>query len=820
MGVRKLIPIRLQVLIWLRWFTLLPAFTFAIFSNKAVALDPPHDIPSNGIECLTCHIPHGAPGGSLTQVEGNPNLCMSCHNPGGMAAALPFNDVDQAIPGLIGTSHRWDSGPSGHVTAVATNASLGDIRSGGTFTGRVEKTYTITISVGGDVGLATFDWIDNEGNSATGVATADQVTFVDGLILNFKEGSTSPSFLAGDSWTLRARTDLRLPDINDPFERELAARLADAPLIDRGPPRVQDTTFAKVVCSVCHDQHSQEKTPFDPSAPPFTGDGTGAGRHFQRQDNDTNQMCVVCHEARNVVSSSLGSHPVSVTLPVGDFQTPPNLPLDPSNNVVCMSCHAPHFTDSGGTNSGQGDGYLLRQTMGDTCFECHTLADQTGGSHFDAVSGALWPGGQYGSSFPAHTADKRGQCVNCHWPHGWPDDDDIANDYPRLWVEQYDVADDGSDPGDAEDLCNTCHDGSPAQTDIRGDFVKGVNGSDIFHHPIVDSEQALDTVTGQFRSVECVDCHNPHKARSDNRYAGITGTNLDNSVAAEFTEAEQYKLCFNCHGDTYNQSRAMTSNKRIDFAITNSAYHPVVQAGRNQSQNLQDQLSDSGSGLTTGSTIRCTDCHNSDVTGGTPGPVTDSPALTQGPHGSNNAPILRANLNRNFTESTAPASYNRNNYEFCFLCHDETMLTARDRGDGARTNFDDQINGKDNLHWVHLVDKADKARATCSNCHFDIHSNISADNTQYRIDDVLYPDNAAVSAAGRKTHMVNFSPDITPYTEDGVNRTKPEWWLNTSTGERRCYLACHGETMAGESGDGGRRAQYRPAAGDEIVWTY
>jgi hypothetical protein len=68
--------------------------------------------------------------------------------------------------------------------------------------------------------------------------------------------------------------------------------------------------------------------------------------------------------------------------------------------------------------------------------------------------------------------------------------------------------------------------------------------------------------------------------------------------------------------------------------------------------------------------------------------------------------------------------------------------------------------------------------------------------------------------------MVNFAPDVAPYSADGVSRARPEWWLSTSTRERRCYLACHGETMAGESGDGGRRAQYRPPAGDETSWSY
>ncbi|MBW2402108.1 MAG: cytochrome c biogenesis protein CcsA, partial [Deltaproteobacteria bacterium] len=58
--------------------------------EMARALDPPHDYFSNSIDCGNCHLPHGAPGGAITRVAGNPNLCMSCHTPGGLAAARSF----------------------------------------------------------------------------------------------------------------------------------------------------------------------------------------------------------------------------------------------------------------------------------------------------------------------------------------------------------------------------------------------------------------------------------------------------------------------------------------------------------------------------------------------------------------------------------------------------------------------------------------------------------------------------------------------------------------------------------------------------------
>jgi len=763
-----------------------------LIAPLALALDPPHDTSRN-INCINCHTPHGAAGGSITRVAGNPNLCMSCHVPAGLASNRPFADSDQALPGISGTSHRWDSGPSGHVKANDGNVSSGTMRSGGAFSGRIERVYTITITSSGDSGVALYNWNDNAGNSGNGISGTG-VVLDQGLLLNFIDGAYSPAFVLNDSWTLRVRTDLRLPDLDIPAERQMGLRLAE---ITRNPDRSFNTTNAKVVCSVCHDQHSQENAAFDPLAPVFTGAGTGEGRHFQREPNELNQMCRTCHSPRDVQSSAEGSHPIRVTIPPGEFQAPALLPLDGNAEVACMSCHMPHNSDSGGANGGAGDGYLLRDHINTICLQCHTLADTAAGSHFNLQTGVLWPGGQYGSSLPAHSAEKRGACINCHWPHGWPDDETQTVDFSRLWVERYDTSSTGADPDDAEDLCYTCHDAAPATTNIRADFDKGTNGTSIFHHPVMDSEQSAG------RSVECVDCHNPHKARADNRLAGVTGVDLNGNAAGPGTtndrEIVQQELCFKCHGDSFNSTRALTSNKRLDFSISaaNSGYHPVTQPGRGQSANLAAQLR---GGLTTASVLRCTDCHNSDATAATPGAVIDNAGLTQGPHGSTSAPILRANFNTNFSGS----GWNDNNAAMCFICHDRNSLLNRRVGDGARTNFY-QNNGRDNLHNYHLTDKG--TTQSCLSCHYDIHSNRSSSNTQYRwrVDGQWFT--STTPPANVKTHLVNFAPDVR-----ANNFALPRWQINTETGQRQCDVSCHGKDMNGEP--------YQPTSGDELSHTY
>lgn len=830
--------------------TAVALLSLALHAGAARALDPPHDIPSNNIACLTCHVPHGAAGATITQVAGNPNLCMSCHNPAGMASSHPFVDADQAFPGQTGDSHRWDSGVSGHVRPAAGNTSTGKVRSGGVFNGRLARTYTLTIATGGETGTATFNWSDGQGGSGSNILTGAQVTLADGLVLGFSNGTPSPSFLAGNQWMLRVQPDLRLPVFNDAadFEDEMARRLAD--LGARNPDRSHDTTFAKVVCSVCHDQHSQENEPFDPAAPVFAGPGTGAGRHFQRKANDANQMCFVCHSPRDVQASSGGSHPVRVTIPGGDFQTPANLPLDADNKVVCMTCHSVHFATSGGVNGGQGDGFLLRRSLGDTCYECHTLADRTNGSHFKAASGALWGGNRNrtanatqqldaftASSFAALSSEKRGFCVNCHWPHGWPDAVNTATDYPNLWVERYDTT---RAPADApqgsagEALCYACHTvpvggvpTAPATSNLEAEFQKGSpppatlpspDNSNIFRHPVNDNEQR-NGPGGSRRVVECADCHNPHEATATDRHAGVAGTAVNNgTIPAGTRPLREFELCFNCHGGTFNATRTgpsatqpWTTDKRLDFQTTNSAYHPVVQPGRNKSANLANQLS--AAGLNTNATLRCTDCHNSDAYATTTGRVVEVTATGPvGPHGSTNATILRANFNKNYTQN--PGNWNNTNADLCFRCHSSAQLFGTGTGFTDRGSVGQYRRG--NLHAYHLSNKG--VTPSCMSCHYDIHSNRSASNTRYRwmrngtpVNDGTGLGNGlyATPPSGLKTKLVNFAPDVSGNNAGGAPTTLPLWEIDDVTRVRKCSINCHGKNMDYD------RAWYQPTSASD-----
>ncbi|MCL4474649.1 MAG: cytochrome c3 family protein [Nitrospirae bacterium] len=341
-------------------------------------------------------------------------------------------------------------------------------------------------------------------------------------------------------------------------------------------------------CSVCHDQHSQFAKPWDPAAPSYGGPGTGAGRHFQRIDNNMDQMCKDCHAYRDVASPTVTqmSHPVGVSIPgSGAYQTPPNLDLDSSGNVQCQTCHTPHYTDSGGANSGAGDGYLLDDTLKDVCYECHTFSQTV---HLSPTTGLLWPGGQYGSTYarvdgsgnliPLENtslgnnlqpvpAAFQGACINCHWPHGVRDDSPAGQFYPNLTVEQsveqkdannmavLDTSQNPSPPlpsSDSNDLCLTCHDTQVYST-TEGRNLDAINWTAVQHGAVAASgtnrgdleDPYLTYSAGYSRNLvlACTDCHTPHG--SGNIF--LIRESINGRSVTVTTAGYWYSICDACH---------------------------------------------------------------------------------------------------------------------------------------------------------------------------------------------------------------------------------------------------------------------------------
>lgn len=664
----------------------------ALFLAGAVsAADAPHNA-TNSMDCISCHLSHHS-GLTRSNAVGNVNLCHSCHTPGGLASRYALVESDQAIAGPClpanvpssGTSHRWDSGLAGHAEYMggALTNSSGLILPSGDYTGRVAKTYVITITTNGQATSAKFNWYGTQpGGGGGSNLTASSLFYLDqGISIIFSNGSVNPSFRAGDRWNLYVRTD-----ISQPTNALLLGRVSGALL----------------ACSTCHDPHSETNTPFDVNAPTNAG---ASGRHFQRINNDACQLCTDCHAYRNVTNAALGSHPVGVTVPTNGFFKSPSvlLPLEKATKKVrCLTCHDIH-------NSATTDGNLLRNANRTAiCVDCHTLADTNNAAHLNLTSGVLWPGGQYGTTYPQETdTAQRGMCNNCHQPHGWPTNLNSSVDFTNLLVEA------------EERLCFTCHDGSPAAStnSVINDFT---NATKVVRHPVVNTDKR-----GPGRSVECTDCHNPHKARVGrsvytntvamtstrnlvvNPNVGVSGvavnyTGLGNFVAPgtnnfSFTNSVvyEYQICFKCHSSyswgTNTPPTGLSANGSVanpvetdlaqGFSPMNKSGHPIV-TGLSNYVNSVAVGSPARRGLPPTAlkapwntnvgtqTMLCTDCHNTDG------------AAAQGPHGSAAQFMLRGPNSGNWPNVTLANIGS----SWCSNCHDDQNNIVH--AEGAHTDWE------------------------------------------------------------------------------------------------------------------------------------
>jgi hypothetical protein len=245
------------------------------------------------------------------------------------------------------------------------------------------------------------------------------------------------------------------------------------------------------------------------------------------------------------------------------------------------------------------------------------------------------------------------------------------------------------------------------------------------------------------RHVECVDCHNPHAAKSGTGappgpLTGVRGVGLTGSEVNPVTF--EYQICFRCHGDSPNKPAPRTTrqiaqtNVRLEFDPTNPSFHPVAGAGKNP--NVPSLIPP----LSTTSTIHCTDCHNNNA-----GPKAGGSG-PNGPHGSIYVPLLeRQYITLDNTSESSTV------YALCYKCHSRTSLLG---------------NQSFKEHRMHIVEK----RTPCNVCH-DPHG-ISF--TQGNVTN--------------NSKLINFDLSVVSPSASGKLRFE-----SRGTFKGACYLRCHGE---------------------------
>ncbi len=600
------------------------------------------------------------------------------------------------------------------------------------------------------------------------------------------------------------------------------------------------------VCVFCHTPHGAYKSrpiwnrnlAYQDSTTLFTLYGSSTLDASVVRPTGASKLCLSCHDGTLAIGSLMNldaQRPASVTMQGGVVTMPPgrtllgtdlrndhpismtpDLALDPEirlpppgdavrlreglipgakDTVQCTSCHDPHLATFK---------FLVKDnTRGAVCLTCHDKPGWLGSRH--EASLAPYPAGGAG------TVGDLG-CLACHTPHNGQSPTHLLQTNNRTFGTPFTWGE--------ENVCFSCHQAGgtgidPARgrsaPDVRTQFQKPV------HHPVelkTDEHQPVFTtrspvpepVLNDRKHVECADCHNPHRVQGlpGNVHEGMKGISLSGAVVVDdaAVDLRQFEVCLRCHGDSFATMipPAPTrppggGNKRIEFQPTNDSFHPVAAPGRNQSSFLNNvgdvpdgQLRGNdwqGNRLNRFSTVLCTDCHNNDQTADTPGSARNSPSGPKGPHGSTNTRMLRANYSTQVGSSAGPpfGAFSPANFALCFICHDQQRLLGQTVN---RSNFFQAGGvgaGRGNLHQVHLVDRT---TATCHECHYNVHSNVQAANTDYR------------NALGTDTHLINFAPTVEPFPASrgsdpyyGDQPTRPRYG-RTPTNQPYCFLQCHG----------------------------
>lgn len=278
-----------------------------------------------------------------------------------------------------------------------------------------------------------------------------------------------------------------------------------------------------------------------------------------------------------------------------------------------------------------------------------------------------------------------------------------------------------------ENLCLGCHDTGGAvgvaTDDIDADIDKvyghGTGPTNTLTMFESGRHRANETsVTGVTNAahVECTDCHNPHRARTDASGKHSQGSNLIESPGplegvdgADFsaypsgganwsavlpaftatstkvalaTATKEYQICFKCHsshngsimaGWDDNPGNAQEwTDVALEFNTNNGSYHPVV-----GTTDPGDRVSGLTGGWSVGQTMYCSDCHDIDSTSTTVGP--HGSAIKWMLTGTNKAwPYTTAtgangngtNVTTNFrTYNNRNTSSGTDNGLFCLNCH-------------------------------------------------------------------------------------------------------------------------------------------------------
>lgn len=329
------------------------ACAFALVAARtALALDPPHDASSSpAVGCDTCHIGHNAAGAAITSVNGNPNLCLSCHNTYTPWFGTWVTD-DQAVPGASGKSHRWDSSgvSARHGAKLPLNADMAkrmpggllqcstchDVHNGGTLHRTGAKQHVSTIVHTGGSGTLTASV------TAAGLPRGYLIEMVTSTTFRLSNDGGRSWFGYSGSWVTytgsNARTAGASVGLND-----AAVTVSFSGTLTAGERWSFQVTYPMLrmdidqsqMCEDCHRDYLQAGV-HEVGA----GDGTKVFSH----PSGPNVSLAKSFDRATILDAN--GLPQTASGASADGLSTNDIRLDSTGKVRCLSCHSPHNADS------------------------------------------------------------------------------------------------------------------------------------------------------------------------------------------------------------------------------------------------------------------------------------------------------------------------------------------------------------------------------------------------------------------------------------------------------------------------------------------
>jgi len=555
-----------------------------------------------------------------------------------------------------------------------------------------------------------------------------------------------------------------------------------------GPGPVKAETETRV-CVFCHAPHNT--TPMTPlwnrEVQPITYD-VYTSPTLQAgplpQPTGPTKLCLTCHDGtlamgavvqpaagitmQNQALSPLANfgtdlqshHPVAfsydASLPNPELApTPPDdLVFGAGDELHCTTCHDPH-DDRFGEFLAKDNRYSA------LCVTCHQITGWSTSAHATSTASVVGVLPRPPKTRPTYATLGEWGCETCHTPHFAPTPQELLN-FTATGPDSFSCTSAG---------CHSSEPG-PAHTPTAATFVAGAlrtGMADIAGqinkpsaHHVIPGELAASggpgaTARAVGRGVACADCHDPHLAteeRADPPFAsgllrGVRGVDRNGAEVASVTFG--YEVCFKCHGDDNADQPFVprwipTTNLRLAFDPGNPSFHPVVARGRNL--DVPSIPASLEPGMSPSAQIGCTTCH------------ADDGGVSNGPHGSSFAPILRE---RYETADGTPESYE--SYALCYRCHDRDKLLA----DTSFPRAAAAAAGSGGGHSGHLG-----AGIACAACH-DPHG-VNLDAT------------ADAGESGSHTHLVNFDQRVVQPLPGAPYPVYEDRGGHSGS----CALVCHG----------------------------